>query len=77
MIIECVCGNETARLRLERDAAAGGHPAANRSYDLYLTIQARFEPIRKPKLVIDTDQPLSENVVLCVAFVRAEQLNPA
>src|SRR5580700_12035434 len=34
-ILECVCSEETARRRLEADAAANSHPAGNRNYQLY------------------------------------------
>ena len=54
-ILECVCSEETARQRLEHDAA---HPATNRDFGLYLEVKARFEEITLPKTVIDTDQPL-------------------
>jgi len=64
--IECTCSENTARQRLERDQAAGHHPAANRSFDLYQRLKATFEPIPDPKLVVDTDQPLDE----CVARAR-------
>jgi predicted kinase len=54
-IIECVCRDETARERLANDAE---HVAANRDFDLYLQVKARFEEIMLPKTMIDTDQPL-------------------
>ena len=58
--IECTCSEDTARQRLDRDQAAGHHPAANRSFDLYQRLKATFEPIAEPKLVVDTDQLLDE-----------------
>jgi predicted kinase len=54
-ILECVCTDQTARERL---ADSKTHPAANRDYELYLTLKSRFEEIQLPKTVIDTDQPL-------------------
>jgi len=57
-IMECMCSDETARARLESQAATGEHPAGNRSFTLYLEIKQRFEPITQPKIVIDTDEPL-------------------
>jgi adenylylsulfate kinase len=54
-ILECVCSDETARKRLEDDRA---HVAANRDFNLYLQVKARFEEITLPKTVLDTDQPL-------------------
>ena len=62
-ILECGCSDETARRRLEADAASGVHAARNRDYQLYLAVKERFETISLPKTVIDTDQPLA----LCVA----------
>lgn len=61
-VLECVCSEETARARIESQALAGEHPAGNRSFDLYLDIRARFEPIPQPKTVIDTDCALEECV---------------
>ena len=63
-ILECVCSQETARRRLADDPA---HPAANRVFELYLKVKARFEEISLPKTVIDTDQPLA----LCVQIAKA------
>ncbi len=63
-ILECVCSQETARRRLADDPA---HPAANRDFELYLKVKARFEEISLPKTVIDTDQPLA----LCVQIAKA------
>lgn len=61
-ILECVCADETAKERLEAQASSGEHPAGNRSFALYLAIKDRFEPILRPKTVIDTDQPLEDSI---------------
>ena len=58
-ILECVCSDENARKRLHH---GGSHPAANRDFNLYLAVQARFEAITLPKMVIDTDRPLEDCV---------------
>ena len=57
-IIECVCSEETARTRIESQE----HPAANRDFALYLRVKARFEEIRFPKIVVDTERPLGDCV---------------
>ncbi|HEY1678426.1 MAG TPA: ATP-binding protein [Candidatus Sulfotelmatobacter sp.] len=62
-IIECICSEETARKRLEADAAQNSHPAGNRDFQLYLDVKARFETIRLPRIVVDTDQSFDS----CVA----------
>jgi adenylylsulfate kinase len=54
-ILECVCSDELAKNRLERDRT---HLAANRDFNLYLQVKARFEEITLPKTIIDTTQPL-------------------
>ena len=59
-ILECVCSEESIRQRLQADVNRGGHPAGNRDYSLYLQVRSRFEEIRAPKTVIDTDRGLDE-----------------
>ena len=54
-ILECVCSEATARRRLAEDE---GHLAANRDFELYLKVKARFEEINLPKTVMDTDRPI-------------------
>ena len=63
-IVECVCSEETARVRLAADAS---HVAANRDFELYLRVRARFEEISMAKTAIDTDQALEA----CVRIARA------
>jgi adenylylsulfate kinase len=70
-ILKCVCADEIARDRLEQAVAQGGHPAGNRTYALYLALQARAEPIHVPHLVLDTGKmPLEECVARCLAYVE-------
>ena len=66
VFVECVCSDETVRLRLDRDVEEGRHPAANRNYGMYLSVKARAEPIPPPKIVIDTDQNLESEVQSCI-----------
>ena len=69
--IECTCSEETARQRLDRDQAAGHHPAANRTFELYQGLKAEFEPIAEPKLVVNTDRPLDECVARAKEFISS------
>jgi adenylylsulfate kinase len=59
-LIECVCSEETARLRLEHDVQTGAHPARNRDFSLHQRLRSTMDPIPQPKLVIDTDWPLEK-----------------
>jgi adenylylsulfate kinase len=61
-IIECVCAEEIARARLERDAREGRHPARNRDWALYRAVRDSFEPVARPRVLIDTGRPLEECV---------------
>jgi predicted kinase len=71
-LIECVAAPETARARLARDARAGGHPAGNRSVELYESLSAAAEPIEGPKLVLATDaRPLAALLDAVLAHVEA------
>jgi predicted kinase len=69
-ILECVCSEDSARARLERQQADGTHPAANRDFALYLAVKARFQPIPPPKTLIDTDQPLETCLSLASEALR-------
>jgi len=71
-ILECVCSEETARRRIEADAAASVHPAGNRDYELYLAVKAGFEAIGFAKTVIDTDSPLEECVEPAITSLNYE-----
>jgi adenylylsulfate kinase len=55
VLIECVAAPEVARARLERDARAGAHPAANRGVELYERLRAEAQPIEGAHLVLATD----------------------
>lgn len=69
-VIACICSDETARQRLEGETTTGvKHVAANRNYALYLAIKAQFEPIRRPKLVVNTDNDLAQCLAECLAYV--------
>jgi predicted kinase len=72
-LIECVCSDEVARSRLERDLAAGAHPAGNRAPALYQAVKAQAEPIAIPHLVLDTGVvPLTECVRRSVEYLRGD-----
>jgi adenylylsulfate kinase len=75
-IIECVCSDETARRRLTADAAVGRHLARNRDVALYQAIKTRFQPIREPKLVVNTDNDLSNCVEQCLSYLRPKLVQP-
>jgi predicted kinase len=72
-IIECVCPDEIARQRLETQVAAGDHPAGNRNFQLYLEVKSRFESIGRPKIVIDTSQPLGACVEQALAGLASSR----
>ena len=66
-ILECTCSDQTARQRLESNAAY--HPAGNRDFELYLNLKARFESITHAKTIIDTEQSLGECVELALSVL--------
>jgi predicted kinase len=65
-IVECTCSEETARLRL---ANTGNHPAADRDFALYERAKNDWDEITRPKLVIDTELPIPENVERVIAYM--------
>jgi hypothetical protein len=72
-VIECVCADEVARWRLGDDPARCDHPAGNRTFALYRTLQAEAEPLATPRLVLDTGTtPVDECVRSCLDYLRAK-----
>ena len=70
-IIECVCDDEVARERLERDQARGAHPAGNRTFALYQERKTAAESITVPRLVLDTGKtPPGECVKRCLSYLK-------
>jgi predicted kinase len=74
-ILECECSDATVKQRLAADARNRTHPAGNRNFELYLDVKRRFETIRHPKTVIDTNQPLSECVATALAAVKIRKIS--
>jgi predicted kinase len=70
-IIECVCDDEVARERLERDQARGGHLAGNRTFALYQSLKEAAVPITEPHLVLDTGRTQPEECVRrCLQYLE-------
>jgi predicted kinase len=66
-VLECTCREQTAKARLERTT---DHPAGNRDFALYQEVQRRFEPITRPKTLVDTDMPLEECIALALNALK-------
>jgi predicted kinase len=73
--IECVCSEDVARKRLERDVAGKEHPAGNRDFQLYLSVKERFENITPPKIIVDTSQALDTCVERALDALRGDKLD--
>ncbi len=69
-ILECTCAADSVRRRLEVELDPS-HPAHNRTFELYLEVKARFEPINRPKTVISTDQPLETCIQQALAALSS------
>jgi predicted kinase len=63
--VECTCADEVIRQRLDADVRNGAHPAANRSYAMYLQMKAAAEPLEVARLTVDTHTDLD----VCAAKV--------
>jgi predicted kinase len=59
-IIFCTAPDDVIKERLERDVAAGTHPAADRDFDLYLRKKALVEPFEEPHLELNTVASLDD-----------------
>lgn len=63
VVIECVCSDEVARMRIARDHALGQHLAKNRTPELYDRVRAAAVPLAVPRLTLDTGELLPEECV--------------
>jgi predicted kinase len=68
-MIECVCPDAVADQRLAQNSA--GHPAANRTVALYRQLKEQADPLRVPRLVLDTSGGLADCVDRTLAYVRS------
>jgi predicted kinase len=68
-ILWCWCPDDVARARLAADHAAAGHPATNRTPELYLQLQQTAEPITGPALPVRTDRPPADVIADAVAYL--------
>ena len=62
------CPENVALERIKEDQ--GKHAAKNRDPLLYFLVKSYFEPIRLPKLEVDTSLPLEECVAQCVNYLK-------
>ena len=69
-VIECTCSDASFRQRLEQDVSEGRHLAANRSFEMFLAMRARSDPLVVPRLVVDTDQPLPECLAASLEYIK-------
>jgi predicted kinase len=74
--IECVCAENIALSRLQRDNDTGVHLAANRNPSLYARVKADFEPFDEPRLTLNTGQPLAECVRQADAYLELISAEP-
>ncbi len=68
-VIYCTCPDEIVRSRLEMDAKSGGHPAADRDFNLYLRIKKEEEKLQVPHFHVDTGKPLADCKRLCLDYL--------
>jgi len=69
-VIECTCSDESFQRRLEQDVSEGRHLAANRSFEMFLAMRAKADPLVVPSLVVDTDRPLAECLAESLAYIK-------
>jgi predicted kinase len=70
-IIECVCDEDVARQRLEKDQ--GEHPAGNRTFALYQERKAHAEPLQALRLTLDTGKlPLDVCLQRCLDYLQSD-----
>jgi predicted kinase len=69
-LIECVCSERTALARIAADE--GAHLAGDRGDTLYFEVKARFQPVSRPVLRVNTDGEAEENLRAILAYLEAD-----
>jgi predicted kinase len=69
-IVECVCPDELAFSRLAQNLQTGGHPAGNRTSELYESMKTESEPITTEHLTLKTDQGVEALVQICLDYLK-------
>ena len=69
-VIECTCCDESFERRLEQDVMERRHLAANRSFEMFLAMRARADPLVVPHLVVDTDRPLPVCLAESLEYIK-------
>jgi predicted kinase len=69
-LIECACSEGTALARIAADA--GAHLAGDRGDTLYFEVKARFQPVSRPFLRVDTDGDAEEILRAILAYLEAD-----
>ena len=69
-ILQVTCADAVAEERLARSDS--GHPAKNRDPALYRRIKQRFEPIREPKLEVDTTLGIGPELAAVEAYLKGD-----
>jgi predicted kinase len=70
-ILHITCADAVAEARLT--AVDPAHPAQNRDLVLYRTIQQHFEPIRLPKLEVDTTLGVDKVLAAVEAYLKSRR----
>lgn len=65
--LHCTASESTVRERLQEP-----HPAANRNFELYKEVEAKFEEVlERPCLELSTDQPIEKTLTWALAFLKS------
>ena len=68
-VIHCWCPDEVARERLDADLRRGGHPSANRTFELYRHLKQTADPITVPALRLSTDSATDDVLAAAVDYL--------
>ena len=69
-ILYLFCSDEAAEQRL---SSAEAHPAADRSFELYMSLKKNFEAITRPHLALDTTSSLDECINASLNYLGLRQ----
>jgi hypothetical protein len=68
IIVECCAPEEVVRQRMEARAKKKNIPT-DADFEVYLKIRDQFEPLRRQRVIVDTSNPLEENLAEIMRYI--------
>jgi hypothetical protein len=70
IIVECCAPEAVVKQRMEMRAKKKNIPT-DADFEVYKKIRDQFEPLQRPRVIVDTSNPLEENLAEIMRYIRS------